>query len=92
MSTPVDMDSVMKRLVDLALNSGGRRGEDEIDNEPAIRLHEDARKLRTALAKLVEAARNPAIRYTDSAATPRRARNKALRELDAALAAVGEGA
>ena len=41
--------------------------------------------LKTQRDELLSAAKNPALRYTTAAATPRRARNKALRELDAAI-------
>lgn len=47
--------AVMRDLTDLALNSGGRRGEDEIDNEPMIELYENAEKARAAVAELIEA-------------------------------------
>lgn len=57
MSAPVDVLAVMRSLTDLALNSGGRRGEDEEDNEPAINLYEDAIKAHSAVAKLIAAAR-----------------------------------
>lgn len=50
----IDVLAVMGRLTDLALNSGGRRGEDETDNEPAIKLYEDATNARAAVAELIE--------------------------------------
>lgn len=55
-SRPLDVLDVMRELTDLALNSGGRRGEDEDDNEPAIKLYENAEKARVAVAELIEAA------------------------------------
>lgn len=52
-SAPVDVLAVIGDLIDLALNSGGRRGEDETDNEPAVALYENAVKARAAVAELV---------------------------------------
>lgn len=100
MSAPVDVLAVVGRLVDLAENSGGRRGEDEVDNEPAIALFESGVAARAAIAELIE--QRDALAKWQREVAPLLAAAKSwmptrkcamhIREIDAALNACGGAA